>query len=203
MIVIIDYGIGNLRSIEKALLQISTDVVRTDNPEIIAQASRLILPGVGAFGACIDEVRKRHLEGPILNAVSQGIPFLGVCVGMQMLFESSSEQGNHTGLGLLQGHVKELIPRNSSLKVPHMGWNVVQQVQSNSLLDGLAEDAYCYFAHSFYATEINSNHVIAITDYDCSIPVAFSRNHVYGVQFHPEKSHHVGLRILSNFATLV
>ena len=201
-IVIIDYGIGNLRSIEKALLQVSSDVIRTDNPEIIDQASRLILPGVGAFGACIEEVRKRELEEPILDAVARGIPFLGVCVGMQMLFESSSEKGDYRGLGLLHGHIKELTPQDSSLKVPHMGWNVVQPVQPNPLLDGLPEHAYCYFAHSFYATKIDSDDVIAVTDYGGSIPVAFARNQVYGVQFHPEKSHHVGLRILTNFAVL-
>ncbi|MCY3999661.1 MAG: imidazole glycerol phosphate synthase subunit HisH [Bacteroidetes bacterium] len=202
MIVIIDYGIGNLRSIEKALLQVSSHVVRTDNPQVIGQASRLILPGVGAFGACIEEVRKRNLELSIMDAVRRDVPFLGVCVGMQMLFESSSEKGDYRGLGLLHGHIKELTPSDPSLKVPHMGWNVVQPVQSNPLLHGLPEQAFCYFAHSFYATETDPEDVIAMTDYGCSIPVAFSRNHVYGVQFHPEKSHHVGLRILSNFATL-
>jgi len=202
MIAIIDYGIGNLRSIEKALQYVSGDVVRTDNPEMIRRAQRLILPGVGAFGACIKQVRKRQLETPILDAVAEGIPFLGVCVGMQMLFESSSEQGTYTGLGLLKGHIKELSPSDKSLKVPHMGWNIVESVRESFLLDGIPEHAYCYFAHSFYVTQNDPSDVIASTEYGGSVPVAFACGHVYGVQFHPEKSHEVGLRILSNFATL-
>ncbi|MCY4233139.1 MAG: imidazole glycerol phosphate synthase subunit HisH [Bacteroidetes bacterium] len=202
MIAIIDYGIGNLRSIERALQHVSDHVVRTDNPETILQAQRLILPGVGAFGACIEEVRKRQLEQPIIDAVARKIPFLGVCVGMQMLFETSSELGIHAGLGLMKGHIRELSPPDSALKVPHMGWNIVKPLCQNVLFDGIPDHAYCYFAHSFYATENDPNDVIASTEYGEELPVAFASDHVYGVQFHPEKSHNIGLRILSNFATL-
>jgi len=202
MITIIDYGIGNLRSIEKALERVSPAVIRTDDPDIIRQAKQLVLPGVGAFGACIHEVRQRQLEQPIIDAVARKVPFLGVCVGMQMLFESSSEKGLHTGLGLLKGHITELKPKNPILKVPHMGWNLCTPVQASSLLKWLSENAYCYFAHSFYATETDPSDVVATTEYGDSLPVAFMRDNIYGVQFHPEKSHEAGLQILSNFGKL-
>ncbi len=202
MTAIIDYGIGNLRSIERALQQVTSQVVRTDDSELIRQADRLVLPGVGAFGACIHEVRKRKLEQPILDAIARKVPLLGVCVGMQILFETGSENGTHTGLGLLKGNVKELDLANASLKIPHMGWNTVSPVKSSPLLKALPKNAYCYFAHSFYATEIDPEDVIAYTEYGESMPIAFGRENVYGVQFHPEKSHDVGLHILSNFASL-
>ncbi len=202
MTTIIDYGIGNLRSIERAFQHVTSGVIRTDDPKLIQQANRLVLPGVGAFGACIHEVRKRNLEKPILDAIARKVPFLGVCVGMQMLFETGSENGTHTGLGVLKGHVKELDLTDASLKIPHMGWNVVLPIKSSSLLNALPENAYCYFAHSFYASEANPEDVIAVTEYDNSIPIAFARENIYGVQFHPEKSHDVGLHILSNFASL-
>ncbi len=202
MNVIIDYGIGNLRSIEKALQLVSSEVVRTDDPEVIRKAARLVLPGVGAFGACIQEVRRRHLEEPVLDAVARKVPFLGVCVGMQMLFESSSEKGIHTGLGLLKGHVRKLKPSDPALKIPHMGWNTVVPSRPSPLLNGLPENTYCYFAHSFYATETDPDDVVATSEYGTPLPVVFARENVYGVQFHPEKSHDAGLHILSNFGQL-
>ncbi len=203
MITIIDYGIGNLHSIERAFQHIASGVIRTDNAEAIDQADRLVLPGVGAFGACIQEVRKRGLEQPILDAIARKVPFLGVCVGMQMLFESSSEKGQHIGLGLLSGHVEALRPQDPTLKIPHMGWNVVSPVQPSPLLHDLPDDACCYFAHSFYASRTDPHEVIASTEYGVTLPVVVGRDNVYGVQFHPEKSHKIGLQILSNFAQLV
>ena len=165
MITIIDYGIGNLRSIERAFQHVRPDVVRTDDPDLIRAADHLVLPGVGAFGACIQEVRKRELEQPILEAVARQVPFIGICVGMQMLFESSSEQGVHTGLGLLKGSIEELRPSDPTLKIPHMGWNVVSPVKHNPLLNGIPADARCYFAHSYYASDVSANNVVAVTDY--------------------------------------
>ena len=203
MITIIDYGIGNLHSIERAFQHVASGVIRTDAPEAIDQADRLVLPGVGAFGACIQEVRKRGLEQPILDAITRKVPFLGVCVGMQMLFETSSEKGRHAGLGLLNGHVEALKPQDPTLKIPHMGWNVVSPVQPSPLLHDLPDGACCYFAHSFYASKTDPNDVIASTEYGATLPVVVGRDNVYGVQFHPEKSHKVGLQILSNFAQLV
>ncbi len=203
MITIIDYGIGNLHSIERAFQHVTSEVIRTDDPEAIEQADRLVLPGVGAFGACIREVRKRGLEQPIQKAAARGVPFLGICVGMQMLFESSSEKGWHTGLGLLKGSIEALKPKNSTLKVPHMGWNVILPMRLTPLLYKLPEDANCYFAHSFFANITNPQEVIAYTEYGDILPAVVGRDNIYGVQFHPEKSHDVGLRILSNFAQLV
>lgn len=203
MIAIIDYGIGNLHSIERAFQHVASGVFRTDNSEAIHQADKLVLPGVGAFGACIHEVRKRNLEQPILDAISREVPLLGICVGMQMLFESSSEKGQHAGLGVLQGHVTELKPHDSTLKIPHMGWNMVSPVRSSPLLNDLPVGANCYFAHSFFANETDPEEVIASTEYGGALPVVVGRSNVYGVQFHPEKSHNVGLQILSNFANLV
>lgn len=202
MITIIDYGIGNLRSIERAFQHVVSGVIRTDDPEVIGRSDRLVLPGVGAFGACIQEIRKRGLEQPILDSVARNVPFLGVCVGMQMLFQSSSEKGLHTGLGLLDGQIKKLDLSDPALKIPHMGWNIVLPVRTNPLFQGLPENAYCYFAHSFYANSIHPNDLIASTQYGTSLPAAVARKNVYGVQFHPEKSHEVGLQILANFATL-
>jgi glutamine amidotransferase len=202
MITIIDYGIGNLRSIERAFQHVRPDVVRTDDPDLIRAADHLVLPGVGAFGACIQEIRQRGLEQPIMETVARQVPFIGICVGMQMLFESSSEQGMHTGLGLLKGSIKELRPPDSTLKIPHMGWNIISSVKHNPLLNGLPEDARCYFAHSFYASGVSPDDVVAVTDYGHPLPVAVAHENIYGVQFHPEKSHDVGLRILANFATL-
>ena len=202
MITIIDYGIGNLRSIERAFQHVRPDVIRTDDPDLIRAADHLVLPGVGAFGACIQEVRQRGLEQPIMETVARQVPFIGICVGMQMLFESSSEQGMHTGLGLLNGSIKELRPSDPTLKIPHMGWNLVSPVKYNPLLNGLPRDARCYFAHSFYASDVSPENVVAVTDYGDPLPVVVAHHNIYGVQFHPEKSHDVGLRILANFATL-
>ena len=203
MIGIIDYQIGNLRSIERALKYVASDVIRTDDPETIRHAHRLVLPGVGAFGACIQEVRNHRLQEPILDAARRKVPILGICVGMQMLFESSSEKGRHTGLGLVKGHVQELNPTDTTLKIPHMGWNMVSAVRHHPLLTDLPENPYCYFAHSYYATGMNPQDVIASTEYGSILPAAIARDNIYGVQFHPEKSQRIGLQILSNFATLV
>jgi glutamine amidotransferase len=181
MVTIIDYGIGNLRSIEKAFERVGANVERTDDPASIRDAERLVLPGVGAFGACIDELRSRDLESVILDRVGDGIPFLGVCVGMQLLFDTGREKGTHEGLGLLPGEVVHFHRaeegRADDLKVPHMGWNT---------LDPTAEP----------------DHVLATTDYGHSFPAMVRRDNIYGVQFHPEKSQSTGLRILENFARL-
>ena len=222
MITIIDYGIGNLRSIEKAFQHVGAEVLRTDRPQDLAQADHLVLPGVGAFGACIDEVRRRNLEQPILEAVARGVPFLGVCVGMQMLFDVSEEMGLHRGLGILPGRVvrfagvyageavaagaldeeAEAGGEARPLKVPHMGWNTLAPRYRSPLLDGLEAGAYCYFVHSYHAVPDNPDDVLATTTYGLDFPAIVARNNVYGVQFHPEKSQHNGLRILKNFSQM-
>lgn len=206
MITIVDYGIGNLRSIEKAFLHIGVRVLRTGRPDDVAQAERLVLPGVGAFRACINEVRYRGLESPILDAVSRGIPFLGVCIGMQMLFDESEEQGPTHGLGILPGRVvrfqNTLNGSQSMMKVPHMGWNTLNMRRASPLLTGLDSSSYCYFVHSYYAEPEREEDVLAATTYGIDFPAIVARDNIYGVQFHPEKSHRTGLRLLKNFAGL-
>ena len=205
MITIIDYGIGNLRSIEKAFEAIGADVRRTDQPSDLAEAERLVLPGVGAFGACIDEIRQRGLEAPIQDYVATDRPFMGVCVGMQLLFEESEEQGQHRGLGLLPGQVVRFDRNGTSdppLKVPHMGWNTLAPRRSSTLLEGLPPDPFFYFVHSYHPQPSEEGDILATSTYGDTFPAVVGRNNVFGVQFHPEKSQHNGLRILRNFAAM-
>jgi glutamine amidotransferase len=206
MVTIIDYGIGNLRSIEKAVQQVGAEVRRTDDPQAVRDAERLILPGVGAFGACIDELRRRDLEAPILQAIGAGTPFLGVCVGMQLLFEAGHEKGVHEGLGVLPGrveHVHEVADGAADdLVVPHMGWNAIEPTRSHPLLDGIGEAAYVYFVHSYHPVAGTPDDVLATTTYGHEFPSVVQRENVHGVQFHPEKSQAVGLQLLENFAGL-
>lgn len=215
MLCIIDYGIGNLRSIEKALEAVGADVVRSDRPEDIARAERVVLPGVGAFGACADEIARRNLVEPIHQSIASGKPFLGVCVGMQLLFDHSEELGLHEGLGVLPGRIvrfqpvyepaaigPEEAPPARPLKIPHMGWNTIKPHRESPLLAGLPEQAYFYFVHSYHAHSDRPSNVLASTTYGIDFPAIVERNNVFGVQFHPEKSHQNGLRVLQNFARL-
>ncbi len=207
MVTIIDYGIGNLRSIEKAFERVDVEVRRTDDADAIRNASRLVLPGVGAFGACIEEIRRRNLEAPILDAVeAKNTPFLGVCVGMQLLFDTGREKGVHDGLGILPGEVVHFHDAatdwSDDLVVPHMGWNEITPTRSHPLFDGMEEPAYVYFVHSFHAAAEEPSDVLATATYGHDFPAIVHRDNVHGVQFHPEKSQAPGLRILENFATL-
>jgi glutamine amidotransferase len=206
MVTIIDYGIGNLRSIEKAFERVGVDVLRTDDPGAMSSAERLVLPGVGAFGACIGELRDRDLVAVIHDAVAAGTPLLGVCVGLQLLFEEGLEHGVHEGLGLLPGQVVHFHEAANGQAddqvVPHMGWNALQPTRSSPLLDGLGDTPYVYFVHSYHAVPTEPNDVLATASYGHDFPAVVQRGHVFGVQFHPEKSQEVGLRLLHNFATL-
>lgn len=222
MITIIDYGIGNLRSIEKAFEAVGAEVLRTDDVEHIARADHLVLPGVGAFGACAREISRRELEAPILVAIERGTPFLGVCVGMQLLFDVSEEQGLHQGLGVLPGRVVRFKhayepavvgaapvdnqsafgSRPPRLKVPHMGWNRINPQRESPLLKDIPSGAFCYFVHSYHAAPEDPDDILATTSYGLDFPAIVGRNNVFGVQFHPEKSQRHGLQILQNFAAL-
>lgn len=204
MIVIIDYGIGNLRSVQKAFEAVGADVVRSDDSGDILSAEKLVLPGVGAFGACMAALRERHLVEPLLEAVDNGTPLLGVCVGMQMLFETGEEMGEHQGLGLLPGRVRrfpaDMKDENGRpLKIPHMGWNRLAIVRQLPLLEDLGDEPYVYFVHSYHASPEDSTDAAATSSYGIDFPAVVARNRVCGVQFHPEKSHQTGLRILRNF----
>lgn len=205
MVTIIDYGIGNLRSIEKAFETVGATVHRTDDPADVVSAERLVLPGVGAFRACIDEIRDRDLEAPIHESIERGTPFLGVCVGMQLLFETGYEKGEHEGLGVLPGYVAHF--RNAdaempdALSVPHMGWNAIEPTRESPLLDGLGDAPYVYFVHSYHPVAKEKEDVLATTCYGHDFPSVVQHEHVFGVQFHPEKSQAAGLGLLENFSS--
>ena len=197
MITMIDYGLGNLRSVQKALEYVGASVQLTGDPALVRTAEKLVLPGVGAFGAGIATLRARGLANAIREAVGQGTPILGICLGMQFLFDESSEMGQHQGLGLLPGRVVRF-PQNG-LPVPHMGWNQVQHDGTHPLLDGVPAGAYAYFVHSYHCQPANPADLIATTDYGQPIAAITGRGHILGIQFHPEKSQHTGLRILHNY----
>lgn len=197
-ITLIDAGTGNLRSVQKALESIGARVVRTDEPDKVANAKRVVLPGVGAFGDFMSGLRARGLEPVITDLARRGVPLLGICVGMQALFDVGEEMGEHKGLGLLSGKVVRFA-ESLSVKIPHTGWNQLQVRDGASLLDHVDDGAYVYFNHSYYCQPWNSSDVIARTEYGLQYACAVQKENVYGVQFHPEKSQTVGLQILKNF----
>jgi len=199
MIAIIDYGMGNLRSVQKAFERIGAEVVVTADRRAIESASALVLPGVGAFGDAMANLREAGLMESIRRAIEEGKPLLGICLGMQLLFEVSEEMGLHQGLGVFQGRVRRF---EVNLKVPHMGWNQIHITQPDPLLVGVADGSYVYFVHSYYAEPADPEIIIATTDYGINYASIIGRDTVYGIQFHPEKSQDVGLKILHNFATI-
>jgi glutamine amidotransferase len=199
MIAVIDYGAGNLRSVLHALGHLGvTDMRLVHQPEELDGADKIILPGVGAFGAGMQQLHRQNLVEPIRSAVRAGVPYLGICLGMQFLFDHSDEMGQHDGLKLLEGHVTRF-PERPGLKVPHMGWNALDVVRPSFLLEGLPQPSYAYFVHSYYCVPGNPSDTIATVHYGDDFCVAVQRDNILGVQFHPEKSQHVGLKLLTNF----
>jgi imidazole glycerol-phosphate synthase subunit HisH len=194
---IIDYGVGNLRSVEKAFAAVGCDAVVSADEEILQTVDRLVLPGVGAFGACMRALTERGFDRLVTERVAQGTPMLGVCVGMQMLFEESVEFGTTRGLGLLPGHVNRF---SGDLVVPQVGWNQIRQRQAHPLLQGIADEAFFYFVHSYYCEPADSSFVLGETDYGVAYASVVAHENIAGVQFHPEKSQAAGLRLLANFA---
>lgn len=202
MLAIVDYGAGNLRSVLHALKHLGvTDMQLVQHPEQLDGAKKLILPGVGAFGAGMQQLEKQGLIGPLKQALADGMPYLGICLGMQFLFECSDEMGQHEGLGVLPGRVTRF-PAFADLKVPHMGWNQLAPVRESALLDGLPDASYAYFVHSYYCEPAEQSDLLIRVDYGLPFAAAVQRGNIYGVQFHPEKSQRTGLRILKNFLTL-
>lgn len=199
-ITMIDYGIGNLRSVQKALEHVGATVQLSDDPAQIAAAQKLILPGVGAFGAGMDALRQRRLMEPIKAAVGDGTPLLGICLGMQLLFDESEELGHHEGLALIPGRVRRF--PDGALVVPHMGWNQIRHDGSHLLLQGVPSGAHAYFVHSYYCQPAAPDLTIGSSTYGSPFAAIIARKNVYGLQFHPEKSQHVGLRILANYVKL-
>lgn len=197
MIAIADYGIGNLRSVQKAFNKLGYDAIITGDKAVIESASHVVLPGVGAFADAINLLRTSGLEKIIIAEAKKGKPILGICLGMQLLFESSSESGVHEGLGLIKGKITRF---NIDLKVPQVGWNSVKVAKSSKILNNV-DGEYFYFVHSFCAAEINED-TCGITDYSVEFTSAVEKNNIFGVQFHPEKSGESGLKILKNFAEI-
>lgn len=206
-IAIIDYGIGNLRSAEKAFQHLGLDANLVRDPEALKDARKVVLPGVGAFGQCMSELRAHNFVVPLLDAVAEGKPLLGICVGLQMLFERSEESPNEKGLGLLKGSVVRFrgaaFEGPDALKIPEIGWNgLTFPEQRSPLFDGLVPDDHVYFVHSFHAQPEDPADVLAWSDYGGKFCASAGRAKVMGVQFHPEKSQRVGLKILGNFGKL-
>jgi imidazole glycerol-phosphate synthase subunit HisH len=197
-----DYGMGNRRSVEKALEHAGVDAVVTADLDELARADGLVLIGVGAFAAAMERLRASGIAEVVVERARAGTPLLGLCLGMQLLFERSSELGGDEGLGLLEGDVVALAPDPPSLKVPHIGWNEVAFTRSSPLLEGLGDRAAFYHVHSFMVRPAHADDVLGVGDYGGPFPSIVARERLFGVQFHPEKSSAAGLRLLANFAAL-
>ena len=201
MIAIIDYDAGNLRSVEKALQALGEETVITRDRDEILSADRVILPGVGAFGDAMEKLHQYGLVEIIRQVVQKGTPFLGICLGLQLLFEESEESQGVPGLGILKGKIRR-IPNTPGLKIPHMGWNSLILRPGTRLFSGLGEDPYVYFVHSYYLEAADPEIVAASADYGVVIHAAVETGNVFACQFHPEKSSDTGLQILKNFISL-
>lgn len=202
MLAIVDYGVGNLFSLKSSMAAIGADAVITGDAETILNAERIILPGVGAFGDAVDKLRATGLDKAVMRAAENGTPLLGICVGMQMLFEKDYEYGEHDGLGLIPGEVRsirELIA--PEMKVPAIGWSSLSYKKDSRLFKDIAAGAFVYFVHSYSAVKCEP-YISAVTDYGVEITAAVEKGNVYGTQFHPEKSGEIGLKILNNFCNI-
>ena len=201
MIAIIDYDAGNIKSVEKALLYLGQEVKITSDPSEILSADKVILPGVGAFGDAMEKLKERHLDDVIRKVTEKGTPFLGICLGLQLLFERSDEAKGVEGLGILEGEICR-IPACEGLKIPHMGWNSLYLEHNGRLFKNVDEQAYVYFVHSYYLKAKDENIVKASTEYGVHIHASVEKGNIFACQFHPEKSSEVGLQILKNFVEL-
>jgi imidazole glycerol phosphate synthase, glutamine amidotransferase subunit len=199
LISIIDYGMGNLRSVQKALESIGEEAIITSDKEQIEKSEGIILPGVGAFPDAIENLKSKGLDEALKYAVSKGKPVLGICLGMQLLFSEGEEVKQCDGLGFIQGKIERLY---GDVKIPHMGWNSLKIEKKCAILEGIDEGSYVYFVHSFYAEMTNKENLNATTFYGMDVPAVVSDNNLFGVQFHPEKSGDVGIQMLKNFAKL-
>ena len=200
MIAVVDYGMGNLRSVQKAFEHVGAKAVIVGRPEDIDAAERVVLPGVGAFGDAMSNLKTAGLIAPIVRAISEGRPFLGICLGLQLMFAESEEMGRHRGLDILPGKVKRF-PEGQ--RVPQIGWNEVRIQRETALLYGVPDRSYFYFVHSFFVASERDEDVVGVTDYGIDYASIAGNGRAFGVQFHPEKSQDAGLKILKNFAEKV
>jgi glutamine amidotransferase len=202
MIAVVDYDMGNLRSVQKGLEHVGCEALVTRDRGQIAVADGIVLPGVGAFSACMENLKRLDLVEPVQEVVRQRKPFLGICLGFQLLFAESEEFGVQKGLGLLPGKVVGFRSDNG-LKIPHMGWNRIEKKKETLFLDGISDGDYVYFVHSYYVVPEDQSVVATTTDYGSSFVSSIATERLFACQFHPEKSQSVGLRILANFARFV
>lgn len=210
MIAIVDYGMGNLRSVEKAFLKVGINAIITNNPTVVDNASAVVLPGVGAFRDCMRELTNLKLINAVVDAIKAGKHYLGICLGLQVLFSESEEFGRCKGLDIFKGKVIKFRSQkkggaglSSDLKVPHMGWNQITIQKNNPLLDGIADRTHFYFVHSFYVVPEEKSIITATTDYGFDFTSMIWKDNVFAVQFHPEKSQTAGLKLLENFGRIV
>lgn len=201
MIAIIDYDAGNIKSVEKAFQFLGEEVVLTRDRNVILNADGIVLPGVGAFGDAMEKLHRYGLVAVIHEAVEKKIPFLGICLGLQLIFERSDESPGVEGLGLLKGEILH-IPEESGLKIPHIGWNSLKFLGKGRLFGGLEESAYVYFVHSYYLKAEDEGIVTAVTEYGTAIHASVEQGNLFACQFHPEKSSDTGLKILRNFISV-
>jgi len=202
VITIVDYGMGNLASVSNAIKRYTDEAVVSSMPDDIKKTDKLILPGVGAFKDAYDEIDRRGLINPILDFIKSGKPFLGVCLGLQLLFTKSFEDGEHKGLDVIKGDVISF-QKDKGVKIPHMGWNNLKPEGSNCpLLKGVAEQAYMYFVHSYYVVPEDTSVIVTTTDYGSKFCSMIWKDNIYAMQFHPEKSQEQGLKIIKNFVSL-
>lgn len=196
MIAIIDYGMGNLKSVEKGFLKVGINAKVVTDAKSVDDATAIVLPGVGAFRDCMRNLERASLIEPITTAIRKGKPYLGICLGMQMLFTESEEFGIHKGFDIFKGRVVRF---KVDLKVPHMGWNTVKMVRRPPIFDGIEEDAFFYFVHSYYVAPDDSSVIAGTTDYGLTFTSMVWKDNIFATQFHPEKSQQAGLRVLKNF----
>ncbi|MDD5423569.1 MAG: imidazole glycerol phosphate synthase subunit HisH [Candidatus Omnitrophica bacterium] len=207
MIAVIDYKMGNLRSVQKALEVVGAKTKVTSDPLDLKKSDKIVFPGVGSFGEAMKELKKLKLVEPIKDAIGQGKPFLGLCLGLQLLFEKSEEAPGVKGLGILKGEAKKFKFKTNAMKIPHMGWNnvtiaVKQKAQSAKIFKNVPDGSYMYFVHSYYVKPKDKSVILTTTDYGMDFVSGVCKDNVYGFQFHPEKSQQAGLRILKNFVRL-
>ena len=210
MIAIIDYGMGNLRSVEKGFLKVGVDVTVTNKPDVVKIADAVVLPGVGAFKDCMRELTNLELIDAVADSIKKGKPYLGICLGLQVLFSESEEFGKCMGLDVLRGKVVKfdfelptLNSQLSTLKIPHMGWNEIKIQKNNPLFKGISEKSYFYFVHSYYVVPEDKSIIATTTDYGIEFTSSIWKDNIFAVQFHPEKSQAVGLQVLKNFGEIV